>query len=170
MLDVGCGTGDNSLWLAQLAGVTAVYGVDFAEGALTLANERLRALGATPAPVHFLQEDVFALDESLTGFDTLLDSAVFHCIGDDDAQRRYLAAVTPRCKLGATAVMLVFSDKNLDPYMGPRRIPEAHARALWTEAGWEIASISHDHFYKDTMGRNDGKGAHALLMVAHRRR
>ena len=64
----------------------------------------------------------FAMAEALTGFDTLLDSAVFHCIGDDAAQRRYLAAVTPRCKMDATAVMLVFSDKNPDPSVGPRRI------------------------------------------------
>ena len=169
VLDCGCGTGDNSLWLAQQPGVTSVTGVDFASGAIKLAKERLSAMEKKPAaPVTFLQEDVFALPASLTDFDVLLDSAVFHCIGDDAAQVRYLASVTPRCKMGATAVMLVFSDKNLDPYVGPRRIPEAHARALWTEAGWEVQSLSHDHFYVDVMGRNEGKGAHAILMVARR--
>ena len=69
----------------------------------------------------FITADVFELDQVFDYekpyFDILLDSAVFHCIGDDDAQRRYLAAVSPWIKTGGRVVMLVFSDRNLDPWV-----------------------------------------------------
>jgi SAM-dependent methyltransferase len=169
VLDVGSGTGDNAIWLASLPAVMAVTCVDLSPDAVEEANARLSRAAPPPrAPLSFAVGDVFALPAELTGFDTLLDSAVFHCIGDDDAQRRYLAAVTPRIKLNGRAVMLVFSDANEDPWMGPRRIAEAHARAMWTAAGWRVDSLDMAQRYKDAMGRNGGLGGHAMLMTATR--
>jgi SAM-dependent methyltransferase len=169
VLDVGAGTGDNALWLASLPGVQSVQSVDLSPDAVEEARGRLAAASPPPkAPLSFVLGDVFDLPPDWTGFDTLLDSAVFHCIGDDDAQRRYLAAVTPRVKLGGRAVMLVFSDRNGDPWMGPRRISEAHARKLWTEAGWRVDSLDMEARYMDSMGRNNGLGGHAMLMTATR--
>ena len=170
VLDVGCGTGDNARWVAALPGVTAVTAIDCAPGAIQICRERQARQPAplAAAAVEFLQADVFALPADLTDYDTWLDSAVFHCIGDDGAQAGYLAAVTPRMRMGATAIMLVFSDLNPDPWVGPRRIGERHARALWTQAGWDVRSLSMDAWYADSMGRNDGKGGRAMLMVAKR--
>lgn len=119
----------------------------------------------------FEVRDVFSPEAigAAASFDTLLDSAVFHCIGDDDAQRRYLRAITPLIRPGGRAVLLVFSDENpADSWRGPRRIPPAHARALWEEAGWAIDSLETGARYMDTMGRCEGKGGHALLMTATR--
>jgi SAM-dependent methyltransferase len=169
VLDVGSGTGDNAIWLASLPDVTSVTGVDLSPDAVAEATSRLAAAQPPPAkPLSFSVSDVFALPADWTDFDTLLDSAVFHCIGDDDAQARYLAAVTQRVKLGGRACMLVFSDANGDPWVGPRRISEAHARAMWTAAGWRVDSLDMNARYKDAMGRNDGLGGHALLMTATR--
>lgn len=136
VLDVGCGTGDNSRWLASLPGVASVTAVDFAAGAIALSLERSAAAPPPPAPLSFLQQDVLALAPELTGFDALLDSAVFHCIGDDERQRAYLASVTPRVKLGGRAVLLVFSIENggaRAPAPGPG---EGKADAATTWAGW----------------------------------
>lgn len=53
--------------------------------------------------------------------------------------------------------------------MGPRRISPDHARAMWTEAGWAVdALVTEGMYYRDSMGRNDGRGGHALLMTATR--
>ena len=169
VLDVGSGTGDNAIWLASLPGVTSVTSVDLSPDAVEEANARLaRAQPPPRGALTFSVGDVFALPPDWTDFDALLDSAVFHCIGDDDAQRRYLAAVTPRIKLGGRAVMLVFSDRNGDPWMGPRRIGEAHARQMWTAAGWRVDSLDMEMHYKDAIGRNGGLGGHAMLMTATR--
>ena len=167
VFDVGSGTGDNAIWLSGLDGVSDVTAVDLSPDAVALAKGR-QAKAAQCAPLSFTVGDVFALPDEMTGFDVLLDSAVFHCIGDDDAQRRYLAAVTPRIKLGGRAVCFVFSDRNGDPWVGPRRISEAHARAMWTQAGWRVDSLDMEARYKDAMGRNGGLGGHALLMTATR--
>ena len=167
VLDVGSGTGDNAIWLASLPAVASVTGVDLSPHAVEEASAR-QARAAPRAPLSFAVADVFALPTDCTSYDTLLDSAVFHCLGDDDAQARYLAAVTPRVKLGGRAVMLVFSDANEDPWVGPRRISEAHARRVWTAAGWRVDSLSADARYKDSMGRHGGLGGHALLMTATR--
>ena len=144
VLDVGAGTGDNAIWLASLPGVQAVQAVDLSPDAVEEARGRLAAASPQPrAPLSFTVGDVFELPPGpdWTGFDTLLDSAVFHCIGDDDAQRRYLASISARVKTGGRAVMLVFSDKNPDPWRGPRRISAAHAREMWTAAGWRVDSL-----------------------------
>ena len=113
VLDVGCGTGDNSIYVGSLPGVSSVTAVDFSKEAISMCKERLANASSPPkAPVTFLEADVFDLPGDLCEFDTLLDSAVFHCIGDDEQQRKYLAAVTPRVKVGGTVVMFVFSDMN----------------------------------------------------------
>jgi len=81
------------------------------------------------------------------------------------SQSRYLASVTPLIKLGGRAVMMVFSNKNVDPWVGPRRISETHARAMWTTAGWQVDSVE-EATYMDNMHNEDGR--HAILMKATR--
>lgn len=82
VLDVGCGLGDNARWVATLPGVTQVLSIDLAPAAI--AEAKNRGLG-TAAPLTFEVKDLFAPDTIAppSSFDTLLDSAVFHCIGDD---------------------------------------------------------------------------------------
>lgn len=172
VLDVGCGLGDNARWVATLPGVTSVTAMDFAP--LAIAEARVRGTGAGPACVTFSEGDVFSpssFDAAAESFDVLLDSAVFHCIGDDDAQARYLASVTPLVKKGGRAVMLVFSDENEEAtWRGPRRIGADYARRAWTAAGWRVDSLETDARYLDAMQppRCGGLGGHALLMTATR--
>ena len=166
VLDVGCGLGDNARWLAARPGVTSVLAVDLAPAAIDEARAR-----GTCGSLAFEVRDVFSPEAigPAAPFDALLDSAVFHCIGDDAAQRRYLQAITPLIRPGGRAVLLVFSDENpAETWRGPRRIPAAHARALWEEAGWKIDSLETGARYMDAMGRCEGKGGHALLMTATR--
>ncbi len=165
ILDVGCGLGDNARWLASLDNVLKVTAVDFAPTCIKQAIER----GICDGRVQFIEADVFELSKALpvdNQFDVLLDSAVFHCIGDDEQQRKYIDCVTPYIKTNGTLVMLVFSDKNLDPWLGPRRISSDHAKQMWSEAGWTITSTNEDVYYIDIIGRNCGKGGYALLMTA----
>ena len=168
VLDVGTGLGDNARWLASLPLVTSVKAVDFAPLAIQEAISRGMGSGA---PIHFQEADVFqpsAIAPSAS-FDVLLDSAVYHCIGNDDDQRRYLKCVTSLIKVGGRAVMLVFSDENpAETWKGPRRINTLAATAMWQEAGWEIDSVDTSVRYLDSIGRCDGKGGHALLMCATR--
>ena len=101
-------------------------------------------------------------------FDVLLDSALFHCFADATDQRRYVDAVTPLVKIGGRAVLLQFSDRNPDPWVGPVRVSAAQLRAVWSAAGWRVDTLDEDAKLHDVLGRNDGKGGHALLMTATR--
>ena len=123
--------------------------MDIAPAAIDIALSR--GLGG-PAPVTFSVGDVFELTSicPLSSVDCLLDSAVFHCIGDDEQQRAYVRAITPLVKPGGRLVLFVFSDENdATTWRGPRCIPPAHARAMWEEGGWAINTLTTDHYYKE---------------------
>lgn len=93
VLDVGCGTGENSLHLAALG--HHVLGVD---GSVT-AVERARTKASERAlPAEFTVADAFDLTALGQKFDTALDSAFLHIPGNTAERRaayaRELAAVS----------------------------------------------------------------------------
>jgi SAM-dependent methyltransferase len=162
VIDIGCGLGDNARWVASFDHVESVTAMDLSEDAISQASSR----GDSNGKVKFQVGDLFEVEGLRDTFDTLLDSAVFHCIGNDDVQRKYLEVVSSWIKPGGRLVLHVFSDRNKDPWMGPRRISPAHAVTLWTEAGWIVDSLDNQVYFEDTMGRNEGRGGHALIMIA----
>lgn len=74
-LDVGCGTGNYSFYLAQYG--FRVTGVDFSENALQIARERNKKL---QLPVTFMKVDVTKLQKSFpdNSFDFILDYSLLH--------------------------------------------------------------------------------------------
>jgi SAM-dependent methyltransferase len=168
VLDVGCGTGDNTILLAKSGFKVSCF--DLVDKAIQIAKGRIAQAGEMSGSIEIFQADVFELDKSPIAnhqFDTILDSAIFHCIGDDDAQKRYVAAITKYARKGGKLLLLVFSDQNPDPWVGPRRISESHARSFFTEeSGWRIESIK-PAFYADVGVRAEG-GGKAIFMVAER--
>src|SRR5262245_46077827 len=115
-LDLGCGTGTTSLYLASRG--WHVTGVDFAPPAIARAQARAQAAGALPGSVRFLRGDVTNLDRlSLDGpfdllFDLLFDQGCLH--GIPVARRpHYAAGLARRAAPGALYLLYAF---------GPRRI------------------------------------------------
>ena len=169
VLDVGCGTGDNSILLAR-AGFQ-VTSFDLVEKAVSIAKERIAAAGDLPGSITVFRASVFELDKSpIAGakFDTIVDSAIFHCIGDDAAQGNYVDAISRHARPGGRLVLHAFSDQNPDPWVGPRRISEAHARSFFTEDhGWKVLSVAPARMH-DTV--HSGGSAASIFMVAERTR
>jgi 2-polyprenyl-3-methyl-5-hydroxy-6-metoxy-1,4-benzoquinol methylase len=91
-LDVGCGTGDCAVYLAQHG--WKVTGVDYVEKPLEKA--RAKAAGAG-VPVDFLRADVTQLTQSGigTGFELIVDNGCIHNMsgGDREAYVREVSAV-----------------------------------------------------------------------------
>lgn len=79
-LDLGCGTGTNSLYLARHG--WQVTGVDFAAPAIARAQAKLRGVGKHAGSVRFLHGDVTALDALNLGepFDLVFDLGCFHSL------------------------------------------------------------------------------------------
>jgi len=103
VLDVGCGTGENVLYLAEQG--HEVWGIDFTPTAIQKAQEKAaqRHLRAT-----FLALNVLELHTLGRTFDTVIDSGLFHVLNDEKRPIFVdnLAAVIPR---GGTYFMLCFS-------------------------------------------------------------
>jgi len=91
-LDVGCGTGDNSVYLAKHG--WRVTGVDYVAKPLEAARAKARAAGVT---VDFRQADATQLESADigTGFTLIVDSGCMHGMSaeDRDAYARGIASV-----------------------------------------------------------------------------
>lgn len=136
VLDVGCGLGDNAVFLAKNG--FHVTGLDISPTALATAEQRAREAGVE---VTFAVSDSTTLDGYTAAFDSVIDSGMFHCL-DDDGKRAYAAAVHRATRPGATLLMSCFSDAIPPDEEWPRpSVPEQTLRDVLGDAGWDIVSL-----------------------------
>lgn len=136
VLDVGCGLGDNAIYLAQHG--HTVTGLDISPTALLTAERRAADAGVD---VTFAVADSTRLEGYTDAFDTIVDSGMFHCL-DDDGKRSYAAAAHRATRSGATLLLSCFSDAQ--PPDEERPLPavsEWTLRGALGGAGWEIESL-----------------------------
>jgi SAM-dependent methyltransferase len=133
VLDVGCGTGDNALYLAGLG--YQVLGLDAAPSAIAHAKAKAER---THMPVGFAVADARSMAGYEHRFDTVLDSGLLHTFGGSD-RRRYIRALRSVGKLGAVVHVLAVSDA-APPGPGPRRLAQQDLRSAFG-AGWVIETL-----------------------------
>jgi SAM-dependent methyltransferase len=121
VLDIGCGTGENALFLAARG--HAVFGLDGSPTAIELARQKAAARGL---PVQFHAWDALALDRLRKSFETVIDVGLFHVLADGD-RRRYAESLVEVTAPGSDLFILCFSTEE-PPGPGPRRIDEQEIR------------------------------------------
>ena len=133
VLDVGCGTGEHALYLAERG--HEVLGIDAAERAIELARAKALERGSDAG---FRVWDALRAHELGRAFDTVMDIGMFHTLADEerpvyaDALRRALVP-DGRCFL------LCWSERN--PWgRGPRRVTQMELLGTF-EQGWTVRSI-----------------------------
>ncbi len=138
VLDVGCGTGENALYLAERG--HPVVGVDAAPTAIARAREK-----ATVRRIHalFHVADALDLDSGRGTFRSLLDCGLFHTLEDAD-RPRYAESLARVAHPGANLFLLCFSDRE-PPGWGPRRIREEELRPAF-EPAWRPVSLERATF------------------------
>jgi len=99
-LDLGCGTGTNSVWLAQQK--FEVTGVDVAPLAVERAEQRAQAAGTK---VHFVVGDVFHLLDLNGPFAFFFDRGCYHAVRRN-APLQYAPAVARQLASGARGLIL----------------------------------------------------------------
>ena len=149
VLDVGCGTGENALFLAGCG--HAVWGVDSAPAAIDIARKKAeeRGLAAT-----FLVKDTLNVQEIGRTFDTVIDSGLFHTLSDPE-RSCFVQNLSEVLKPGGTYFMLAFSEREPGGY-GPRRITKKEIQSAFSD-GWRINEIRAAVFESRT--RSEGSQA-----------
>jgi cyclopropane fatty-acyl-phospholipid synthase-like methyltransferase len=138
VIDVGCGTGENALYLASLG--LDVTGIDAAPTAIERAQAKARARGLEAT---FLVLDALDLEALGRTFDTAIDCGCFHTFADPERLRfeRSLHAVL---RPGGRYFLLCFSEREPGDW-GPRRVTQAEIRTVF-ERGWTVDSIQATRF------------------------
>lgn len=137
VLDAGCGTGENALYVASLG--LPVLGVDVAETALAIAREKAHERGLE---VEFATADAFQLERLGRMFETVLDCGLFHAF-DRDERTRYVASLASVTEHGGALYVLCFSDEG--PDTGPHPVSQEELRAAFNPGnGWAVAAIEPD--------------------------
>jgi SAM-dependent methyltransferase len=138
VLDVGCGTGENALFLASSG--LQVTGVDWSALAIQLAQGKAAERGLA---ARFAVADALDLEAIGGPFDSALDSGLFHTFDDDD-RARYVESLAGAVRAGALLHLLCFSEFEPGTW-GPRRITQDGIRAAFV-AGWTVRSIESFRF------------------------
>jgi len=138
VLDAGCGTGENALYLASRG--HEVWGIDFVPVAIDRAREKARQRGLK---AHFQVGDALALDALARTFDTVIDCGLFHTFSDED-RRTFVDGLARVLRPGGTYHVLCFSDRE-PPGEGPRRVTQNEIRSAF-QGGWTVREIRASAF------------------------
>lgn len=140
ILDVGCGTGENALFLADRG--YSVLGIDASPRAIESARTKADARSIA-GDVRFEVRDALALTDLDEEFGVVLDCGLFH-VFDDEGRRAYVESLGSIVEPNGHVVVLCFSDREPGEW-GPRRISEAELRTAFSD-GWAVEKIEPARF------------------------
>ncbi|WP_410634882.1 SAM-dependent methyltransferase [Amycolatopsis sp. cmx-4-83] len=135
VLDLGCGLGDNALYLASTG--LRVTGVDISQVAVDCAREKAERTGIDVA---FEACDAFDLAAAGVRYDSILDSAFFHTIPEADVGT-YVDLLKSISSKGTTLHLYAFAEELTPDFPGPRRVSASELRRVFG-ADWTIHTIS----------------------------
>jgi cyclopropane fatty-acyl-phospholipid synthase-like methyltransferase len=138
VLDVGCGTGENALYLASRR--HEVWGIDFVPQAIERARQKVKQRGLS---VHFQVGDALQLDQLGRTFDTVIDCGLFHTFSDEE-RPAFVSGLATVVRPGGCVHILCFSDQE-PPGQGPRRVTQQEIRDAFRD-GWNVVEIRDARF------------------------
>ncbi|WP_017976046.1 class I SAM-dependent methyltransferase [Actinopolyspora halophila] len=166
VLDAGCGSGENTILLAELG--YEVLGVDGSETAVATARRKAAEHGA---PARFEVADVLDLG-ARPRFDTVVDSALLHVFGERD-RLVYTRSLHALCHPGAVLHVLVLADTQ---DAGGPRLSAAAVRGSFAP-GWELEELRQDRYrgiageqHAEQLGVRPGEAVDTAAWLARARR
>ncbi len=144
VLDLGCGSGDLVIYLAQLG--HRVLGIDFVETAVEDARAKIRALSPEAAGLlRFQAADALELSRLGEKFGAVVDSDFYHLFDPDQCDRlidEIASILHPKGCYYMHEFDIAFPVPNV-----PRQVSADEIRARFTaERGWRIREIQSVEF------------------------
>jgi len=162
VLDVGCGLGDNAIYLAQRG--HQVTGVDSSPTGIEQARARAAAAGVQ---VRFEVADATELTGLDRLFDTVVDSALYHCLGTDD-RHAYAAALRRVTTPHARWFIYCFSEDNVNGATAPMEaVTPAGIRDTLESTGWRIDFLGPATFVCNAAGFSGSFGRLPESLLEH---
>ena len=149
VLDVGCGTGENSLYLAEKG--FSVVGVDLSTRAIDAAKAKATE---RKLKVDFRIANALSLDFKNGYFDNAIDSGLFHTFNDND-RVDFASEIALVLKPDGRYFMLCFSDKEPTNWGGPRRITKEEIETTFSPF-FDINYI-RDAYFATRIHNNGGR-------------
>ena len=143
LLDIGCGTGENSLFFANLGLNT--LGIDMSPNAITKANSKAKERHLDNK-AHFLVYDLFKLQNMNQTFNTVIDCGVFHMF-DKERRKLYEESISHIIEPNGRIFILSFSYKEPMGIGPPQRLQEDDFFEAFNFGKWSIESIKDEEFY-----------------------
>jgi ubiquinone/menaquinone biosynthesis C-methylase UbiE len=157
VLDLGCGTGDNTIELARHGLV--VKGLDAVPEALERARKKTEQAGLKQSP-EFVLADALRLAESGLKARTVLDCALFHTFSDEE-RKEYIRGLEAVLSQGGRLHILSFSElETRQP--GPRRLSLSEITGSFG-AGWRVEDSVRCRYWDRV--RPDGAHAWRVTFV-----
>lgn len=143
VLDVGCGTGDNAIWLARQG--FEVVACDLSATAIDRARAKACAAGAE---CRFIVADF--LSDNIPGatFGLVIDRGCLHSVPGDENRRRFAQRVAGLLEEGGLWFSLVGNADEPKREVGPPQLGAAALAAIM-EPCFEILSLVSGHFGSD---------------------
>ena len=138
VLDAGCGTGENALFLAALG--LEVVGLDQVAVAVERAREKARRRGLDAT---FVVGDALRLESLRRTFDAVLDCGLFHTLADEE-RPRYVEGLAAVTRPGGAIHLMCFSEEETGAG-GPRRVTQDEIRRAFGQ-GWAVRSVERERF------------------------
>ncbi|HSX46625.1 MAG TPA: methyltransferase domain-containing protein [Patescibacteria group bacterium] len=162
-LDIACGTGNYSVYLAQ-HGFNEVVGIDFSENALQIAKKNNEKFGL---PIRYIFGDVTKLAEVLRKeqFDFILDYSILHHL-NPSVTENYAGQCVDLLKPGGKLLLVCYSDKD-EFASGSNAATGTYGNTMFYRTADEIRHAYknlHEVSYKETrLGKRLHHIAHSFL-------
>ena len=138
VLDVGCGTGENVVYLAARGHYC--WGLDFVPVAIERAKAKAVERGIN---ANFIVGNALELKSLGRQFDTVIDCGLFHTFSGEE-RPVFVQGIAEVLRPGGLLYILCFSDQEPGTE-GPRRIRQQELRVAF-QVGWKVNRIEPTRF------------------------